>query len=120
MVAIRDVAVSAVNALSQTPPRKHTVVDIMGPSYSPSQVAATLAHALGRSIEIVDIPPSEHVAVLTRSGLPLPFAAAIAELQGAIADGRIEPVGDRRETGTTTLEQTLNGILGANTPALTA
>jgi uncharacterized protein YbjT (DUF2867 family) len=120
MVAIRDVAVIAANALLQAPPRANTVVDVLGPSYSPREVAATLGHALGRSIEIIDIPSSERVSALARAGLPLPFARVVAELQDAIAGGRIKPVGDRREIGTTTLEQTLSGILGATPPVLAA
>jgi uncharacterized protein YbjT (DUF2867 family) len=118
MVATRDVGVIAAQVLSHAP-SKNEVVDILGPSYTPRQVAATLGQALGRSLEIIDIPPSEHVAALTRGGLPFPFAQAVAELQSAIAAGRIMPVGDRRETGSTTLERTLTGILrgAASAPA---
>ncbi|HEX6316046.1 MAG TPA: NmrA family NAD(P)-binding protein, partial [Gemmatimonadaceae bacterium] len=118
MVAIRDVAAIAATLLTQAPGENPVVIDVMGPAYSASDVAAQLGRALGRSLQIVDVPPSEHVPLLTRMGLPLPFAQAIAELQKAIASGWIEPAGDRRETGTTTLEQTLNGILNATTPVM--
>jgi uncharacterized protein YbjT (DUF2867 family) len=116
MVATHDIGVIAAQVLSQAT-SKDEVIDVLGPSYTPRQVAATLGQALGRSLEIIDIPPAEHVAALTRGGLPLPFAQAVAELQSAIASGRIVPVGDRREIGSTTLEQTLTGILRVAAPA---
>ena len=120
MVAIRDVAAVAAKALRDAPPPRNTIVDVVGPSYSPRELATQLGLAIGRSVEVMDIPTSDHVAALTNAGLPLPFARVVAELQEAIAGGRVQPVGDRRENGTTTLEDTLTSILNAiNSPVTT-
>jgi hypothetical protein len=92
-------------------------VDILGPSYSPRQVAAILETLLERPLEMIDVPATQRVEALMRSGLPRSFAEAIAELQLAIASGRIVAVGNRRETGATTLEQTLRRVYFLSTSA---
>ena len=108
MVATGDVGEIAAKRL--THPRAGDVVDILGPWYSPRQVAESLGRAIGRSLEIVDIPPEGHVATFCQAGLPQSFAVVLAELQQAIADRRITPVGDARETGWITLDDTLAAV----------
>jgi uncharacterized protein YbjT (DUF2867 family) len=115
MVATRDVGAIAARILTQR--AEGDVVDILGPWYSPRQVARILGSAIGRPLEVVDIPPAGHVRALCQSGIPQSFAEVLAELQEAIASRRIESVGDRREIGTTTLAETLAIILR---PAATA
>lgn len=105
MVATRDVGEVAARIL--TYPAQEGVVDVLGPWYSPRQVAGILGSAIGRILDIVDIPPAGHVAALCQSGIPQSFAEILAELQEAIASRRIESVGDRREIGPTTLAETL-------------
>ena len=94
------------------------VVDILGPWYSARQVAAVLETVLERPLQIIDIPAADHVAALTQNGLPRAFAEVVAELQLAIASGRIVAVGDRRETGSTTLEQTVRHLLSPSLSTL--
>jgi uncharacterized protein YbjT (DUF2867 family) len=108
MVATRDVGAVAARLLTER--GVNDVVDVLGPWYSPRQVAEALGHVVGRTLEIVDIPAAAHVDALCQAGLPKPFAEVVAELQLAIAARRIDPVGDRRELCTTTLEETLAAI----------
>lgn len=113
MISTRDVGTFAADLLREPP--GGDVVDVLGPWYSPRQVAETLGRMIGRSLEIVDIPPAGHVGAFRQAGLSQTFAEALAELQEAIASGRISPVGDRRKVGTTTLEETLTRILERGT-----
>lgn len=117
MVATRDVGRISARIMAE-PATSHRIVDILGPWYSPRQVAAILEAGLERPLQIIDIPPVDHVAALTRNGLPRTFAEAVAELQLAIAAGRIVAVGDRRETGSTTLEQTVRHLLSPSLSTL--
>ena len=108
MVAIRDVAEIVANRLAQ--PATGDVVDVLGPWYSPRQVSEILGRVIGRSLEMVEIPAEGRVAAFCRAGLPKPFAEVLAELQQAIAARRIVPAGNQRDTGTTTLDETLATI----------
>lgn len=112
MVATRDVGAIAGRELASTPDQ-NDVVDVIGPMYTPAQIAAILGDAIGRPLAIVDIPVAGHVAALTQAGLPLSFAEAVAELQAAVAAGIMVPVGDRLETATTSLETTLAEIVAS-------
>lgn len=117
MVAVRDVGELAARILKE--PAQGGVVDILGPRYSARDVCQILQSAIGRPLAIVDIPPAGHVAALRQSGLPQSFAEVLAELQEAIASRRIEPAGNRRVMGTTTLAETVSSVLRdvAVTPA---
>lgn len=96
LVATRDVAALAVRCLLE--PREETV-DLVGPEYDGSEIAAALAARL------VDVPPHQHVAALMQSGLPAPTAQSVAELYACL--GRLTPCGDRLLAGATTLAETL-------------
>ena len=110
MIATRDAGRFAAESLVAPPPESETV-DLIGPAYSIRQLADTLGAALGRKLQIVDIPAAGHVAALTQAGVPRPMAEAIAELYAALAAGRILPHGSRRRVGATTLDQVLPGLL---------
>jgi uncharacterized protein YbjT (DUF2867 family) len=106
-VATRDVSRLA-SRLLVDPPATHAIVDLIGPIYSASDIAQRLGDALGRSVRVVDVPPAEHVRVLTeQAGLPASFAADLAELFACFASGRVTPQGQRLERGTTTLDEVL-------------
>lgn len=112
MVATRDVGRLAAKLL-RNPPPKSDVVYLAGPSYSIRQVAEKLGEALGRKLEINNIPPSNQVATLTQAGLPLPMAEAIAEMNAALVAGRITPKADRTEMGTTPIDEVLRTLVAA-------
>jgi uncharacterized protein YbjT (DUF2867 family) len=100
MIATQDIGRFAAHALL-APPRGREIVDLFGPVYSIRQIARALGEALGRELQIIDIPPSRHSDTLVDAGIPRPIADAIAEMFGAFNAGLITPNGDRSLVGTT-------------------
>jgi uncharacterized protein YbjT (DUF2867 family) len=113
-IATADIGRFAAQAL-RSPPRASEVVDLLGPSYSARQMSEVLGAALGRKLQVVDVPPQAQVPALMDAGLPREFAEAVAELFDAFSTGRIVPRGDRSLMGTTTLDVTLQGLLAPET-----
>jgi uncharacterized protein YbjT (DUF2867 family) len=97
LVATRDVAAYAVRSLLAA---EAEIVDIVGPVYGGSEVAAAL------DARLIEVPPEEQVRTLMQFGLPVQMAQAIAELYACLA--RVTPAGDRLVAGATTLEQTIH------------
>lgn len=110
-VATRDIGRLAARCLVE-PPTKSEVIDLVGPAYSVRQMAEQLGRRLGKSLRVVDVPAEAHVDVLTKAGLPGPFAQAVAEMFACFASGRISPKGDRVVAAATTLDETLSALLG--------
>jgi uncharacterized protein YbjT (DUF2867 family) len=109
MIASKDIgAVAAESLLS--PPGASEVVDIAGPPYSNRQVAEKLGAALGKTLKVVDIPPTGYLDAL-KQGLPQPVAEVFAEMYGAFASGKISPKGNRLVQGSTTLDETIKTLL---------
>ena len=109
-VAARDIGRLAARLLAE-PPAKSEIIDLVGPSYSPREMAEKLGRALGKTVRVVDIPPAAHVDALADAGLPEPFARALAEMFACFASGRITPRGDRIERGATTLDEVIRAGL---------
>jgi uncharacterized protein YbjT (DUF2867 family) len=114
MIATADIGRFGAEALLNPQPRNETI-DVFGPSYSVRQVAETLGRALGKDLNIVDIPPALHSDTLTETGIPRPIADAVAEMFAAFNAGSITPQGDRQIVGTTTIEQ----VIGQHVPSAT-
>ena len=110
--ATRDVG-RVVASLLVSPPAASEVIDLVGPAYSPRDLATALGGALGKTVSVVDVPPTAHVGALIQAGLPKPFAEDVAELYACLNSGRIRPQGDRVLTGSTTLEEVIPTVLGA-------
>ena len=89
------------------------MVDLLGPFYSIRQLADALGKALGKTLQIVDVPASAQEAMLVQAGLTPSFAQAVAELFACFGAGRVRPEGDRSLTGTTTIEEVLRGMLSS-------
>jgi uncharacterized protein YbjT (DUF2867 family) len=103
MIATRDIGRLAAAALTSPPPTSE-VVDLFGPTYSVRQVAEHLGAALGRTLEIVNIPPEGHVTALMQAGMPQQIAEAVAEMFAAFSAGLLVPRGDRSLRGSTTID----------------
>lgn len=109
MIATKDIGALAAQALL-SPPAKSENVDLHGPAYSIRQLAEKLGSALGKTLQIVDIPQSEWVGALSKAGMPAHVAAVFAEMYGAFASGTISPKGDRMVQGTTTVDEVLKTL----------
>ena len=103
MIATRDVGRLAASALTSPPP-KSEVVDLFGPTYSVRQVAEHLGAALGKTLEIVNIPPEGHVTALMQAGVPQQIAEEVTEMFAAFSAGLLVPQGDRSLSGSTTID----------------
>jgi len=109
-IATRDVGRIAASLLL-SPPGTSETIDLVGPMYSPRDLAAALGTSLGRDVQVVDVPPTARVGALVQAGLPPSFAEEVAELYACFDEGRIRPQGDRALTATTTIQQTLPSLV---------
>jgi uncharacterized protein YbjT (DUF2867 family) len=111
MIATKDIGALAASLL-MTPPPENEIVDHIGPSYSPRDVANALGRALDRKLQVVNIPRAEYAATLSRAGLPPSGASLLAEMYVAANNGLLQPVGDRQVKATTQLEETIRALVG--------
>ena len=110
-IATRDVG-RVVASLLLSPPPASEVIDLVGPLYSPRELAAALGSALGKPLQVLDIPAAARAGALAHTGLPLSFAESVAELCACFESGRVRPQGDRMLTATTPIQDVLPGLLG--------
>ena len=111
MVATRDLGAVAARALLAPPPSSEAV-DIIGPSRTESDVAEVLGRALGRALTVEIVPEPAWAPALTAAGFAPHVADSLAELYRADAAGLLAPRGDRSITVTTTVEETIAGLVG--------
>lgn len=109
-IATKDIGALAAESLL-APPAKSEVVDLQGPAYSNRQVAEKLGAALGKVLNVVDIPPAGHVAALRQAGLSQSMAETMAEMYAGFATGAIVPKGDRTVQGKTTLDEVITTLV---------
>jgi uncharacterized protein YbjT (DUF2867 family) len=93
-IATKDIGALVAKTLV-SPPGKSEVLDQIGPSYTVAQLVDKLGQAVGKPLQVVDIPPAAHVEALTKAGVPKPFAEAFAEMYAAFGAGKVAPKGDR-------------------------
>jgi uncharacterized protein YbjT (DUF2867 family) len=109
MIATRDIGMLAAKSLLDKP-KKSENVDLQGPAYSIRQVAEKLGAALGKTLKIVDIPPSGWVEAMKKGGIPEHVAIVFAEMYAGFASGAIKPKGDRLVQGKTELDEVIRAI----------
>ncbi|HUJ26195.1 MAG TPA: NmrA family NAD(P)-binding protein [Myxococcales bacterium] len=110
-VATKDIGALAAREL-RNPPAKSQVIDLHGPAISPRQQAEKIGKALGKNVQVVEVPPSEHVKAYQQAGMSRSLSEAFAEMMAGFASGAITPKGDRAEAGKTTFDETLPALLG--------
>ncbi|HND09661.1 MAG TPA: hypothetical protein PLY80_04450, partial [Pseudomonadota bacterium] len=88
-------------------PTKSEIIDLHGPAYTINQVAAKLGGAIGKTLQVVNIPQPEWLPALLQAGLPQPLAEAYAEMYAGFGSGKIQPKGDRFVQGTTEIDATM-------------
>jgi uncharacterized protein YbjT (DUF2867 family) len=109
-IATKDIGLLAARLLLDAPSKSETI-DLAGPPYSPRQVAEKLGSALGKTLQVVDIPPSGVVDTLMKAGMSKVIAELFAEMYGSFGKGLVVPAGDRLVNGTTTLDETIKHML---------
>jgi uncharacterized protein YbjT (DUF2867 family) len=110
MIASRDIGLLAAHELLFESP-KSEIIDLHGPAYTVRQVAELLGAALGKKLNIVNVPPEGQVAAFKQAGMQQELAESFAEMNAGFASGRIMPKGDRLKTGTTRLETTIKTLV---------
>jgi uncharacterized protein YbjT (DUF2867 family) len=113
MVATKDIGKVVSQVLLESP-RKSEIIDLIGPAYSNRQVAQMLGAALGKTLQLVEIPPAGAVDALMKGGLPKPLAELFAEMYDAGNKGLLAPVGERLVQGHTTLEETIQQVVASS------
>lgn len=93
------------------------VVDLVAPSYTEREVGERLGAALGRDLEVVEIPRPGWLDTLTGAGVPPALAAELVALYDAGEQGLLQPRGDRSRTCRTPIEATLRTLVRAVAPA---
>ncbi len=111
MVATKDIG-ALVAELLQQKPGKSEIVDLHGPAYAVNEIVEKLGAALGKKLQIVDIPEPGWVPALTQAGMPEHAAKVFAEMYHAFGAGIIEPKGDRLVQAKTTLDDTIRKLVG--------
>lgn len=109
-VATRGIGITAAYEL-MFPSAKSDVVDLAGPEYSMRQVAETLGQALGKKLQVVDVPAAKHVDTFKQAGMSQEMAEIMAEMQAGFASGKIRPVGDRLKLAPTPLAATVRAVV---------
>ena len=109
MIATRDIGQLAAEALVSD--GKTEIVDIQGPSYSVAQLAEKLGRALGKTLNVVDVPPAQWVGAMTQGGVPPAWAESFAEMYGAAVSGKLQPKGDRLVQGKTEIDEVIKRLV---------
>ncbi len=109
-IATKDIG-SLVAKTLESPPAKSEVIDQIGPMYTVAQMADKLGKAVGKQLNIVDVPPAGQVQGMVQAGLPKPFAESFAEMYSAFATGKVQPKGDRVVKGTTEIDATIASLV---------
>jgi uncharacterized protein YbjT (DUF2867 family) len=110
MIATQDIGRLAARLL-KSPPQTSEIVDLVGPAYSARQLSQKLGAALGKPLQLVDIPAGGHLEAMTQAGLPQEIAEVYAELYAAIGAGLTTPKGDRTVLGATPIDDVLPGLV---------
>jgi uncharacterized protein YbjT (DUF2867 family) len=109
MIATKDIASLAAESLLAAPTRSE-VVDLVGPAYSNRQVAEKLGSALGKKLNVVEVPQPGWVDALKQGGMSQPLAELFAEMYGGFASGNVVPKGDRLVQGSTPIDEVIQRV----------
>jgi uncharacterized protein YbjT (DUF2867 family) len=114
MIATQDIGQTAAQALLH-PPAATEIIELSGPrEYSFADAAAAFSQVLGKTINVVPVPPEGIVPALVQAGLGEEMAGLYREMAQGIDSGRVDFVGSgaRQVRGTVTLESVVRKILG--------
>src|SRR5262249_21274180 len=103
MIATRDIGKQVALELTKPQPASDNL-DFIGPMYSMRQAAEKLGKALGKTLNIVNIPQAGWVPALVQAGMSQQLAEIMAEMYTGFGTGKIVPKGDRMLQATTQLD----------------
>ena len=110
MIATRDIGQVAAKEMMATP-AKSEAVDLHGPSYSMRQVAEKVGKAIGKQLNVIDVPKEGWVPALQQAGMPPQFAQVFAEMYEGFSSGKIVPKGDRTVHGKIEIDETIKQLV---------
>jgi len=111
MVAPEDLGHVAARLLIAPPAREPALHNVEGPQrYSPNDVAAAFAHALGKAVEVHVTPRSGWIAAYRRLGFSEAAAASYARMTAVSVDGGFRTPSST-ERGVVTLQSYVNRLL---------
>ena len=93
------------------PAAKSEIVDLHGPAYSNRQVAEKLGAALGKTLQVVDVPQAGWVDAMMKGGMSKHHAEMYAEMYGGFASGKVGPKGDRMVQGKTPIDEVIKSLV---------
>ncbi|TKC99016.1 NmrA family NAD(P)-binding protein [Polyangium fumosum] len=105
-IATKDIGALAATSLLEGG-QKSENIDLQGPAYSARQIAEKLGAALGKPLQIVDVPPDAYVSTLVHAGVPQHLAEVYAEMYRGFGSGAIAPRGDRLVEGKTPIDEVI-------------
>jgi NAD(P)H dehydrogenase (quinone) len=70
-------------------PADDAVYELGGPAFTMPELAEVVSEETGQSVTYTDLSAQDYQAFLVRAGLPEPAAAAIADLDRAVAAGEL-------------------------------
>jgi uncharacterized protein YbjT (DUF2867 family) len=112
MVSTQDIGKTAAQALLDGP-RGVRVIELAGPTDpTPNEIAATFAKILGRPVKAVAAPVAAVVPTFTSFGISQNVAELFQEMYEGFASGHVVAESGEHARGTTSLEDTLRGLVG--------
>jgi NAD(P)H dehydrogenase (quinone) len=114
-VAARDAGAIAARALLGASDESE-IIDVVGPSYSPIEIAAALSRALAKPVQVAEVPAAAQEGLFASWGMSPEGARAMAGTLATLGAGSIVHRGRRVERATTTLDETLREALGLESP----
>jgi uncharacterized protein YbjT (DUF2867 family) len=103
MVATKDIG---------EPAAKSEVVDLQGPAYTMRQVAEKIGSALGKKLQVVEIPQAGWRDAMKQAGMPDHVIGPYLDMYAGFGSGAIKPKGDRLVQGTTKIDEVIKALLG--------
>jgi NAD(P)H dehydrogenase (quinone) len=109
-IAAEDVGKFAAQLLLEPASSETEVVDLVGPSYSPTEMAVVTGQVLGRALSLVDVPRTRQEQTFGQ-WMSAEAARAMSETFECLGSGRALLQGERTFCGQTRLEQVLRAAL---------
>jgi uncharacterized protein YbjT (DUF2867 family) len=111
MIATKDIGELAAKCLLE-PAAKSEIVDLAGPAYSMRQIAEKLGTALGKKLQVVEIPQAGWRDAMKQAGMPDHVIAPYLDMYTGFGTGAIKPCGDRQVQGKTPIDETIKTMIG--------